>query len=277
MNIPFKYIVENIKASFSEDIGPGDITASLIAYDATLKVSLICRESAVLCGSQWFSQAFLQLDPDVKIHWLVSEGQLLQAGSIVCHLTGNARAILSAERTALNFLQTLSATATVTYRYQSQIADTGCKILDTRKTIPGLRLAQKYAVKCGGGANHRIGLFDAYLLKENHLAAAGSIPAAVKHARDLHPDVLLEVEVENLGQLQQAMDAGVDRVLLDNFTIDMLRQAVTLAGGRVELEASGNITMDNIREIAESGVDYISIGALTKHIHAIDFSLRYDD
>ncbi len=277
MNIPLTLIVENINASFSEDIGTGDITASLIADDATLNVSLICREPAVLCGSQWFSQAFLQLDSEVEINWLASEGQLLQADSIVCRLKGNARAILSAERTALNFLQTLSATATVTHRYQSQIADTGCKILDTRKTIPGLRLAQKYAVKCGGGTNHRIGLFDAYLLKENHLAAAGSISAAVKHARDLHPEVLLEVEVESLDQLQQAMDAKVDRVLLDNFSTEMLRQAVSQAGGTVELEASGNITLENIREIAECGVDFISIGALTKHVQAIDFSLRYDD
>lgn len=277
MNIAPEIIVENIRTSFREDIGSGDITASLIANDAILNVSLICREPAVLCGCQWFSQAFLLLDPDVEIQWLADEGQLLQANSIICHLTGNARAILSAERTALNFLQTLSATATVTHRYQSQIEDTGCKILDTRKTIPGLRLAQKYAVKCGGGANHRIGLFDAYLLKENHLAAAGSIASAVKHARELHPEVLLEVEVETLDQLQQAMHAQVDRVLLDNFSTDMLREAVKQAGGTVQLEASGNITLDNIREIAECGVDYISIGALTKHIRAIDFSLRYDD
>jgi len=239
MNITLSSIVENIKTSFQEDIGSGDITASLIAYDATLDVSLICREPAVLCGSQWFSQAFLQLDPEIEIHWLASEGQLLQADSIVCQLKGNARAILSAERTALNFLQTLSATATVTQRYQSHIQDTGCKILDTRKTIPGMRLAQKYAVKCGGGTNHRVGLFDAYLLKENHLAAAGSIPAAVKHARDLHPEVLLEVEVENLDQLQQAIDAKVDRVLLDNFTTDMLRQAVSLAEGAVDTDEIG--------------------------------------
>ncbi len=277
MNIPIDYIVENIKTSFREDMGSGDITALLIAYNAVLNVSLICRESAVLCGSQWFSQAFLQLDPEVEIEWLAREGQLLQADSVVCQLKGNARAILSAERTALNFLQTLSATATITHRYQSQIADTGCKILDTRKTIPGLRLAQKYAVKCGGGTNHRIGLFDAYLLKENHLAAAGSIQAAVQQARDSHPEVLLEVEVENLHQLQQAIDSRVDRVLLDNFSTDMLRQAVSLAEGAVELEASGNITLDNIREVAECGVDFISIGALTKHIQAIDFSLRYND
>ncbi len=277
MNIPFSLIVENINTSFNEDIGSGDITASLIADDAVLNVSLICRETAVLCGSQWFSQAFLQLDPEIEISWLASDGQLLQANSIVCQLKGNARAILSAERTALNFLQTLSATATATHRYQSHIEGTGCKILDTRKTIPGLRLAQKYAVKCGGGTNHRIGLFDAYLLKENHLAAAGSIAAAVKHARKLHPDVLLEVEVENLDQLEQAMDAKVDRVLLDNFTTDMLKQAVSKAGGKLELEASGNITLENIREIAECGIDFISIGALTKHIQAIDFSLRYDE
>ncbi len=277
MKITPQIIRENIKTSFKEDIGTGDITALLIAADSKLDVSLICREPAILCGSEWFSEAFVQLDPAIQIEWLANDGDLVSADTIVCQISGNARAILSAERTALNFLQTLSATATVTHRYQSLIAHTSCKILDTRKTIPGLRLAQKYAVKCGGGSNHRIGLFDAYLLKENHLAAAGSIAAAVAQARDLNPDALLEVEVENLSQLEQAMEAGVDRVLLDNFTIPQLKQAVSLASGNMELEASGNITLTNIEEIAQCGVDFISIGALTKHIQAIDFSLRYND
>ncbi len=277
MKITPQIIRENIKTSFKEDIGTGDITALLIAADSRLDVSLICREPAILCGSEWFSEAFVQLDPAIQIEWLANDGDLVSADTIVCQISGNARAILSAERTALNFLQTLSATATVTHRYQSLIAHTSCKILDTRKTIPGLRLAQKYAVKCGGGSNHRIGLFDAYLLKENHLAAAGSIAAAVAQARDLNPDALLEVEVENLSQLEQAMEAGVDRVLLDNFTIPQLKQAVSLASGNMELEASGNITLTNIEEIAQCGVDFISIGALTKHIQAIDFSLRYND
>lgn len=277
MTISPAFITQSIKTSFNEDIGSGDITAELIAPDSRLDVSLICREKAVLCGSQWFSEAFLQLDPDVDIQWLAAEGDLIAANTIICQIQGNARAILSAERTALNFLQTLSATATVTHQYQSRIQHTACKILDTRKTIPGLRLAQKYAVKCGGGCNHRIGLFDAYLLKENHIAAAGSIAAAVTQARELHPQALLEVEVENLSQLDQAIQARVDRVLLDNFTIADLKQAVTLAGGSVELEASGNITLQNIEEIAQCGVDFISIGALTKHIQAIDFSLRYNE
>lgn len=277
MNIPLSIIQKNINTSFEEDIASGDITAALIAKDASLNVSLICREQAILCGTDWFSLAFTQLDPNVEISWLADEGQLLAADSIICRIRGNARAILSAERTALNFLQTLSATATITHKYQSLIEHTGCKILDTRKTIPGLRMAQKYAVKCGGGANHRIGLFDAYLLKENHLAAAGGIPQAVMHARELKPDALLEIEVENLDQLQQAMDAKADRVLLDNFSIKMLQQAVALAKGKIGLEASGNITLHNIREIAECGVDFISIGALTKHIQAVDYSLRYDE
>ncbi len=277
MKITPQIIRENIKTSFKEDIGTGDITALLIAADSKLDVSLICREPAILCGSEWFSEAFIQLDPAIQIEWLANDGDLVSADTIVCQISGNARAILSAERTALNFLQTLSATATVTHRYQSLIAHTSCKILDTRKTIPGLRLAQKYAVKCGGGSNHRIGLFDAYLLKENHLAAAGSIAAAVAQARDLNPDALLEVEVENLSQLEQAIEAGVDRVLLDNFTVPQLKQAVSLASGNMELEASGNITLTNIEEIAQCGVDFISIGALTKHIQAIDFSLRYND
>jgi nicotinate-nucleotide pyrophosphorylase (carboxylating) len=277
MNIPLSIIVENIKTSFQEDIGPGDITALLIEQGTQLDVSLICREPAILCGCEWFTQAFLLLDPKIELQWFFKDGDLVEADSIVCHLSGNARSILSAERSALNFLQTLSATATVTHRYQKQIAGTGCNILDTRKTIPGLRMAQKYAVKCGGGTNHRIGLFDAYLLKENHLAAAGSIAAAVKNARALQPKVLLEIEVENLDQLEQAINAGADRVLLDNFTLPMLEQAVALTAGRVELEASGNITLENIRQIAETGVNYISIGALTKHIRAIDFSLRYND
>ena len=277
MKISPEIVSENIKTAFLEDIGTGDITALLISADSKLDVSLMCREAAILCGSEWFSAAFMQLDPAVQIQWLANEGDLVAADTIVCQISGNARAILSAERTALNFLQTLSATATVTHHYQGLIAHTNCRILDTRKTIPGLRLAQKYAVKCGGGSNHRIGLFDAYLLKENHLAAAGSIAAAVAQARDLNPDVLLEVEVENLSQLEQAMQAGVDRVLLDNFTIPQLKQAVALVAGSMELEASGNITLENIEEIAQCGVDFISIGALTKHIQAIDFSLRYND
>jgi nicotinate-nucleotide pyrophosphorylase (carboxylating) len=270
-------IVDQIKKVLEEDLGPGDITAQLIDPKEVLDVHLICRENAVLCGCEWFTQTFLMLDSDVSIEWLFEDGNQVPENTIVCRIKGNARSILSAERTALNFLQTLSATATVTHRYQSLIATTKCRILDTRKTIPGLRHAQKYAVTCGGGSNHRIGLFDAYLLKENHLAAAGGIKPATRQARELNPDALLEVEVETLAQLQEAIDVGVDRVLLDNFTIEQLQEAVALTDQRVELEASGDITEANILEVAQTGVDFISIGALTKHVRAIDFSLRYVD
>ncbi len=270
-------ISEEITRALKEDLGDGDLTAMLIDPDTQLEVRLLCRESAVLCGSEWFSEAFLQLDPTIHIHWLADDGDKLEADQIVCEINGNARAILSAERTAINFLQTLSATATVTAFYQNLISETNCKILDTRKTIPGLRLAQKYAVSCGGGKNHRTGLYDAFLLKENHLAAAGSMAQACQRAREINNAVLLEVEVESLEQLQQALEAKVDRVLLDNFSIPMLQQAVILANGQLELEASGNITEQNILEVARTGVNFISIGALTKHVKAIDFSLRFID
>lgn len=270
-------IENNITLALDEDLGSGDITANLIPEGTRLKFRLISREKAVLCGSQWFEQTFMRLDPHIDIDWSAADGDLLQAEQTVCKLNGDARALLSAERTALNFLQTLSATASTTYHYQNLINSTGCKILDTRKTIPGLRLAQKYAVTCGGGMNHRIGLFDAYLLKENHLAASGSIAQAVRQARQLNPDSLLIVEVENLDQLQQALDAKVDRALLDNFSLALLKQAVALNNGRIGLEASGNINEQTIVDIAENGVDYISVGALTKHVRAIDFSLRFID
>ena len=277
MFIRFDIIDKNVSAALDEDLGSGDITANLIPDGTILKVRLICREQAILCGSQWFEQTFRRLDPRVTIDWSASDGDLIQAEQTVCELSGDARALLSAERTALNFLQTLSATASTTYHYQNLINSTGCKILDTRKTIPGLRLAQKYAVTCGGGMNHRIGLFDAYLLKENHLAASGSISLAVEKARQLSPDSLLIVEVENLDQLQQALDAKVDRAFLDNFSLDLLKQAVALNNGRIGLEASGNINEHTLVDIAATGIDYISVGALTKNIRAIDFSLRFID
>lgn len=277
MNVLTTIISNNIKEALAEDLGSGDLTARLIGQDTQLSASLKCRETAILCGTEWFNQAFLQLDPSISLQWSVADGDTLQADQIICEINGNARSILSSERTALNFLQTLSGTATVTAHYKNLINGTGCKILDTRKTIPGLRMAQKYAVLCGGGRNHRIGLFDAFLLKENHLAAAGSMEKAVNKARAFKADALLEVEVENLDQLQQALVAGVDRVLLDNFSLEMLTEAVRLNHGQVELEASGNITENSILQIAQSGVDYISIGALTKHVRAVDFSLRYVD
>ncbi len=270
-------ISQEIHHALKEDVGSGDLTALLIDADERLSAELKCREKAILCGTQWFNEAFKQLDDAISLTWLAQDGDDLEADQIICTLNGNARAILSAERTALNFLQTLSGTATATARYQKLINGTSCRIFDTRKTIPGLRLAQKYAVSCGGGLNHRMGLYDAFLLKENHLAAAGSLERAVNTARSLKNDALLEVEVENLEQLQQALKAGVDRVLLDNFSLEMLRDAVALVQGQIELEASGNITEANILEVARTGVDFISIGALTKHVRAVDFSLRFRD
>lgn len=277
MKSPKNSLISSIQQALEEDLGTGDLTAQLIPADKSLQVRLICRERAILCGCEWFEQAFKQLDPTAEISWQATDGDALHGEQTVCEISGNARALLSAERTALNFLQTLSATATSTHHYQELISNTGCRILDTRKTIPGMRLAQKYAVRCGGGLNHRIGLFDAYLLKENHLAAAGSIKTAVEQARRLNPEVLVEVEVEDLDQLEQAIAAQVDRALLDNFSLDKLRQAVEINEGRIELEASGNINEQTIRQVAETGVDFISIGALTKHVRAIDFSLRFID
>ncbi len=270
-----KYIVEDIRLALAEDVGSGDISAMLIDESEQLKLQLLVREDAVLCGTAWFDETFKQCANVTQLDWSAEDGDRVSADSILCKVSGPARALLTAERTALNFLQTLSATATTTSRYVERIQHTSCRILDTRKTIPLLRHAQKYAVQCGGGKNHRIGLFDAYLIKENHLAACGSIQAAVERGRELQPDCFLEVEVEDLAQLQQAIDARVDRALLDNFSIDMMKQAVALNHERIQLEASGNISDDSLVEIAETGVDFISIGALTKHLRAIDFSLRF--
>ncbi|MBT3206033.1 MAG: carboxylating nicotinate-nucleotide diphosphorylase [Gammaproteobacteria bacterium] len=270
-------IKNQVETALQEDIESGDITAQLIQADTQFEVQLICREQATLCGTDWFNLSFLQLDSTLKIKWNANDGDTLQADQTVCTISGNARAILSAERTALNFLQTLSSTASITRFYQNLISETPCRILDTRKTIPNLRLAQKYAVRCGGGLNHRTGLYDAYLLKENHLAACGDMAIAVQQARQLQPKVLLEVEVENLQQLEQAIECKVDRVLLDNFTLDMLHKAVKMNNSEIQLEASGDITEENILQVAKTGVDFISIGALTKHIRAIDFSLRFVD
>jgi nicotinate-nucleotide pyrophosphorylase (carboxylating) len=270
-----EYIQEDVRLALAEDIGSGDISAMLIDQSEQLKMKLLLRENAVLCGCAWFDAAFTLCDSSIRLEWTASDGEQVGANSILCQISGPARAMLSAERTALNFLQTLSGTATTTSHYASSIQHTSCRILDTRKTIPHLRRAQKYAVKCGGGVNHRIGLFDAYLIKENHLAAGGSIKATVDRGRQMNPDHLLEVEVENLDQLQQAIDAKVDRVLLDNFSVDELQKAVALNNKTIQLEASGNITEESILQIAETGVDFISIGALTKHLRAIDFSLRF--
>jgi len=273
---PASEILADVHRAFAEDIGPGDATADLLDAVATATAVLTCREDAVLCGAAWFEACFRQLDPDVRIEWLVHDGDRIAAGSIICRLAGKARALVTAERSALNFLQLLSATATVTSRYVDAIAGTRTRVLDTRKTLPGLRRAQKYAVRCGGGTNHRIGLFDAMMLKENHIIAAGGIPAAVEAARRIHPTLPLIVEVETLDELAQALNAGADRALLDNFTPAMLAEAVAFTAGRMPLEVSGNVEIDTIRAIAETGVDFISSGALTKHVRAIDLSLRLD-
>jgi nicotinate-nucleotide pyrophosphorylase (carboxylating) len=270
-----QYIREDIRLELAEDVGSGDISAMLIGESQQLNMQLLVREDAVLCGTGWFDEAFRQCDHSIQINWIAEDADRVIADSVLCKISGPARALLTAGRTALNFLQTLSGTATTTRSYTDKIQHTACRILDTRKTIPHLRRAQKYAVQCGGGINHRIGLFDAYLIKENHLAASGSIQAAVERGRQLQPDRFLEVEVEDLDQLQQAIDAKVDRALLDNFSIDAMKQAVELNGKRIQLEASGNITDQTLLAIAETGVDFISIGALTKHLRAIDFSLRF--
>jgi len=271
----YQSIINQAANALDEDVGSGDISAQLIDADARLETELLVREDAILCGCPWFDEVFRQCDERIRIEWKASDGDAIPADSVVCEVEGPARGLLTAERSAINFLQTLSGTATATRGYADLVKHTGCRILDTRKTIPQLRVAQKYAVVCGGGSNHRIGLYDAYLIKENHLAAGGGIAQTVARARQAHAGKLIEVEVENLDQLQQAIDAGVDRVLLDNFGIDDMRRAVDLSHKRVELEASGNIDLQRLVEIAEIGVDFVSIGALTKHLRAIDFSLRY--
>lgn len=263
----------DIRPFLAEDIGGGDLTAALIPGDVTATAELVTREPMLLCGQAWFDAVFKTLDERVDIGWLAGEGLAVAAGTVLCKLYGPARALLTGERAALNLLQTLSATATTAKRYADAVAGTGCKVLDTRKTIPGLRLAQKYAVACGGCHNHRIGLYDGILIKENHIIAAGSIAAAVAEAGK-QSDVPVEVEVESLAELQEALAAKPDRIMLDNFSLEQMTAAVNLAKGQVELEASGNISLDNIRRIAETGVDYISTGALTKNLQAIDLSMR---
>ena len=264
----------DVERSFAEDIGSGDATADLLPADARASATLTCREDAVIAGIDWFNACFHQLDPQVRIDWALHDGECTNAGTVICRIHGNARAMVSAERSALNFLQLLSGTATTTAAYVAAVAGTGVRVLDTRKTVPGLRLAQKYAVLCGGGHNHRIGLYDAILVKENHIIAAGGIGPAAKAARQLHPALLLEIEVENLDELQQALEAGADRIMLDNFTLPLMREAVAIAKGRAELEISGNVELSTIGEFARTGVDFISVGALTKHVRAVDLSLR---
>lgn len=270
-------IKQVVQHALSEDIGSGDVTAALIPENKRSRAQVICRENAILCGTAWFDEVFQQLDKNIQIEWQAADGDRVQADQVICLLEGNARHLLSGERVALNFLQTLSATATQTHEYAQLIAETSTQILDTRKTLPGLRTAQKYAVACGGGSNHRMGLFDAYLIKENHILAAGSIEQAVNQARNNRPDAPVEVEVENLDELRQAIDAGADQILLDNMTLDTLREAVTITQGRAKLEASGGVNLDTVHSIASTGVDFISVGSLTKNIRAIDLSMRFVD
>ncbi|WP_426689048.1 carboxylating nicotinate-nucleotide diphosphorylase [Rhodanobacter ginsengiterrae] len=267
-------IAQDVERALAEDLGAGDATADLLPVDARAHAELTCREAAVIAGTAWFDACFRRMDPAVRIGWKVRDGERVAAGTVICQLSGHARSLVTAERSALNFLQLLSATATLTARYVAAMGDTVTRVLDTRKTIPGLRVAQKYAVRCGGGHNHRMGLYDAILIKENHIIAAGSIAAAVQAARQSHPSLLLEIEVENLDELEQALQAGVDRIMLDNFMLADMHEAVRRTAGRVALEVSGNVDLDTIGEFARTGVDFISVGALTKHVQAIDLSLR---
>jgi nicotinate-nucleotide pyrophosphorylase (carboxylating) len=267
-------ISADIERAFAEDLGSGDATAELLPADARAQAELTCRESAVIAGIPWFEACFRRMDTEVRIRWNTADGDRVEPGDVICRLSGHARALVSAERTALNFLQLLSGTATQTAKYVAAVAGTRTRLLDTRKTVPGMRLAQKYAVRCGGGYNQRMGLYDAILVKENHIIAAGSIAAAVEAGRRLRPALMLEVEVENLDELVQAIDAGVDRIMLDNFSLPLMVEAVALTAGRVPLEVSGNVDLETVAAFAGTGVDFISVGALTKHVRAVDLSLR---
>lgn len=270
-------IKDTVRRALAEDIGSGDLTAALIPASTRARASVITRESAVLCGSAWFDEVFRQLDTAISTTWAAKDADSIRASQIVCRLHGPARAILSGERMALNFLQLLSHTATQTRRYVDAVSGTHTKVLDTRKTIPGLRRAQKYAVTCGGGQNHRMGLYDGILIKENHILAAGSIARAVQQAKTSATEgIPIEVEVENLDQLRDALAVGVDRLLVDNFSLQSLKAAVAQTRGRATIEASGGITLENVRTMAETGVDYISVGALTKDVKAIDLSMRFE-
>jgi nicotinate-nucleotide pyrophosphorylase (carboxylating) len=275
-----------VRAALLEDLGQAlttldqpdasaDITAQLIPADRLASARVITREAGVFCGQPWVDEVFVQLGGEVKVEWLVQDGELLSPNQELFRLHGPARVLLTGERNALNFVQTLSGVATLTARYVAELAGTDCRLLDTRKTLPGLRTAQKYAVTCGGGKNHRIGLFDAYLIKENHILACGGISEAISEARSLNPGKPVEVEVESLAELEQALLANADIVMLDNFDVPMMRDAVALNQGRAKLEVSGNVTLDTLADYAATGVDFISVGALTKHVRALDLSMRF--
>ena len=272
-------LAHQVEAALREDLGSGDVTARLVPAAQRVRGSVLTREEAVLCGRAWADETFRQLDPKVQLTWHAADGERLAAQQVIFSISGPARPVLSGERTALNFLQLLSGTATAARRFVDAVAGTGCRILDTRKTVPGLRTAQKYAVRCGGAQNHRMGLFDQVLIKENHIAAAGSLSGAIEAARHNTTGVAVEVEVETLGELQEALSARPDIIMLDEFTLEDMRTAVALnraQGSVAKLEVSGSVSLDAVRAIAETGVDYISVGALTKHVRAIDLSMRLD-
>ncbi|QDP00365.1 carboxylating nicotinate-nucleotide diphosphorylase [Thalassotalea sp. PS06] len=279
-------IKQSVTLALAEDLGgtpdaENDITASLIPEQHSAVATIICREDCVIAGVAWVNEVFRQLDEsaanieNTEITWFVNDGQAVKANNTLCEIKGNARLLLTGERTALNFLQSLSGTATITSKYVKEIADTNTRLLDTRKTIPGMRNAQKYAVTCGGGHNHRIGLFDAFLIKENHVNACGGIAQAIAVAKNNFPGKTVEVEVESLDELKEGIDAGADIIMLDNFTTEMIEQAVAINKGRAKLEVSGNMTLDTLKQYAKAGVDFISVGALTKHIKAVDLSMRF--
>ncbi len=273
-------ITRAVTDTLKEDLGgslnaDNDVTAALIPAEAMNTATIITREHGVFCGQAWADEVFKQLGGKVTIEWHVKDGDNVEPNQTLCTLTGPARDLLTGERNAMNFIQTLSGCATITAQYAAKIAHTECRLLDTRKTIPGLRSALKYAVACGGGYNHRIGVFDAYLIKENHIIACGGITQAITKAKELQPGKPVEVETENLDELREAINAGADIIMLDNFTTEMMRQAVEINAGRAALENSGNVTLETIAEYAETGVDYISVGALTKHVKAMDLSMRF--
>jgi len=271
-------VADDVKRALAEDVGSGDLTAQLVPAERLATATIICREAAVICGRPWVDEVLRQVAPGARVNWLVKEGGRCEPGQKIVEITGSARELLTAERTCLNFMQTLSAVATKTAKYVKEVEGTRAAILDTRKTIPGLRVAEKYAVRCGGGQNHRMGLYDAILIKENHIAAAGGITNALRAAEQFADRAsFIQVEVETLKQLQEAIDAGVRMVLLDNMDLDTLKKAVELAAGRISLEISGGVTFDGLRQLAETGVDRISVGALIKDVQAVDFSMRFQD